>query len=414
MDKRFSWVFLVASGAFFFFIVGLTGYRIEDTRRHHAASSHESATALAARVHSLADTTGSIQSPLFANAMRDVFDAEPRLLLMCVRSERDGILYLLTRSRSYLAEPSTVTPDWRGTPTYQVNRGSEILVTAGVGSDMPGVTLDALYVVMGREDLYPVLRDDLYFFLAFLLVVGVTILIVMSIEDQEPSPARPAAQGPILSGGQDRGGWRPAPEPVLRPPGPVPAAAGTVAVPTEAPTRVTSPSAAPPTLSSPRSGLAWAEYLDPRLETEVERASSSDGEVSLARIRIDEPFADARFPLAYAEIAGILAQTFPLHDLLFEAGDDGYSVILPEADVDSAVRMLDELRVKVSAREIEGRIRTLSAGVSSRGGRLIESPLLKEEAQVALAKAEREGGNQVVGFRADAARFRQKMVVPTG
>jgi hypothetical protein len=56
----------------------------------------------------------------------------------------------------------------------------------------------------------------------------------------------------------------------------------------------------------------------------------------------------------------------------------------------------------------------LSAGVTSRGGRLIDAEVLREEAQVALAKAGREGGNQVVGFRADPARFREKLIVPTG
>jgi hypothetical protein len=55
---------------------------------------------------------------------------------------------------------------------------------------------------------------------------------------------------------------------------------------------------------------------------------------------------------------------------------------------------------------VEGRGRTVSVGVSSRGGRLIEALTLLEEAETALAKASREGGNQVIGFRADPARFR--------
>ena len=412
MNKRFSWIFLLASGAFFVFIVGLTGYRIEDARRHNTASSHESATALAARVHSLADTTGSIQSPLFASAMRDVFDGEPRLLLMSVHSPQDGILYLLTRDRAILKEPATVTPEWRGAPSYQVSRGSEVLVSASVGSDMPGVTLDAVYQVMGREDLYTVVRDDLYFFLAFLLVVGVSILIVMSIEEQGPG-SRPAGQGAAVPGGS--GGWRVQAEPARRP-APVVAphepalSAAAVSAPAAAPDSGSGPRA----LTSPRSGLGWAEYMEPRLDAELERAAASDGELSLASVRIDEPFADTRLPVAYAEIAKMMMQTFPLHDLLFEAGDNGYTVILPDADVDAAVRQLDELRQKVASREVEGRVRTLSAGVSSRGGRLIEIHTLRDEAQVALAKAEREGGNQVVGFRADAARFRDQLVVKTG
>ena len=77
---------------------------------------------------------------------------------------------------------------------YQVNRGSEIMLSSALGSDMPGMTMDSLFVIMGKEDLYPVVRDDLYFFLAFLLVCGVAILIVMSVEaDAEPRPRGSAA-----------------------------------------------------------------------------------------------------------------------------------------------------------------------------------------------------------------------------
>jgi GGDEF domain-containing protein len=77
------------------------------------------------------------------------------------------------------------------------------------------------------------------------------------------------------------------------------------------------------------------------------------------------------------------------------------------------VRLLDDLRKKLAGSPIEGRTRTLSIGVSSRGGRLIDSRVLREEADVALAKASREGGNQVIGFRADAARFRETLTGTT-
>ena len=41
MNKAFSWIFLLVSGAFFLFIVGLTGYRTEDARRHNTAAARE-------------------------------------------------------------------------------------------------------------------------------------------------------------------------------------------------------------------------------------------------------------------------------------------------------------------------------------------------------------------------------------
>ena len=162
-------------------------------------------------------------------------------------------------------------------------------------------------------------------------------------------------------------------------------------------------------LTSPRTGLVWAEYLEPRLKAELERSAASDQDISLAHLRIDEPFADGRLPMAYVEIARLLGESFPLRDLIFETGDDSYTLLIPDVDVDAAVRLLDDLRNKLAGKPVEGRPRTLSIGVSSRGGRLIDAHVLREEAEVALAKASREGGNQVIGFRADAARFRETL-----
>lgn len=392
MNKGFSWFFLLASGAFFVFIVGLTGYRIEDARKHNAASAREHAISLAAKVRSLRDITGSVQSPLFKTDMREVIDGEPRLVLLALHSPQDGMIYLVSRSRTALKVPAQITPEWRGTPVYQVSRGSQLLVSSSLGNDMPGMTMDALFVVMGREDLYPVVRDDLFFFLAFLLVCGVAILIAMSADaDAEPRAPRGGAE-PVVPRADASSTFRP--EPIVR---------------AEERPNVPEPQGASRGLTSPRTGLVWAEHLEPRLRAELDRAASSDQDLSLAHLRIDEPFADGRLPLAYVEIAGLLKQSFPIHDLLFETGDDSYAVIMPDSDVDTSLRVLEKLRKTLSAHAVEGRKRTLSIGVSSRGGRLVDGRALREEASVALAKASREGGNQVIGFRADAARYRETL-----
>ena len=94
---------------------------------------------------------------------------------------------------------------------------------------------------------------------------------------------------------------------------------------------------------------------------------------------------------------------------MFESGNDSYTVLLPDTDVDAAVRNLEAFRKTVAGAAVEGRMRSVSVGVSSRGGRLIEDSTLIEEADVSLAKASREGGNQVIGFRADPSRFRDTL-----
>jgi GGDEF domain-containing protein len=275
-------------------------------------------------------------------------------------------LYLVARNQVYLKEPATPNPQWRGTPTYQTSRGYEVALSRPLEGDSSGAILDAVFVIMGREDLYPIVRDDLYLFLAFLLVSGVVILIVMGVQEVPADGAAPAT----------------------------------------APSR--EPSVAelsPRTLMSPRSGLVRSEHLEPRLRTELEKAVTGRRDIAVARISIDEPYVDSHLPEAYTETARILLLRFPAHDCLFETGSDTITALIPEADIDAAVRSLDAFRKAVSSRPIEGKVRSLSIGVTSRGGRLTSASTLLEEAEISLAKATREGGNQVIGFRVDPSRY---------
>ena len=358
MNRRISWTFLGVSVAFFLFVVGLTGYRLEDARGRNSLQARDALIDVTTRVSALRTTYVGLDAPAARKELRALFDAQPRLLLMSVHSPSDGLVYLVARNQEYLKEPAVPDPAWRGTPTYRVSQGYEVLQSRPLDGDTSGAALDAVFVIMGREDLYPIVRDDLYLFLAFLFVSGVVILIAMSVQEDLPVPETPS-RGPI----DPRG------------------------------------------LTSPRSGLLRAEHLEPRLLSELEKAISAGHDISVARIQIDEPHASSNLSEAYTEIARVLLLRFPAHDCLFESGSETFTVLLPEADIDAAVRTLDAFRKAVGSREIEGRVRSLSVGASSRGARLISASTLLEEAEVALAKACREGGNQVIGFRADPSRY---------
>ena len=358
MNRRISWAFLGVSVAFFLFIVGLTGYRLEEARARNSLQVRDKLIDIATRISSIRTTYVSLDAPAVRKDLRALFDAEPRLLLMNVYSPTDGILYLVARNQAYLKEPAIPDPAWRGMPTYQVSRGYEVVLSRPLDGDPPGAVVDAVFVIMGREDLYPIVRDDLYLFLAFLFVSGVVILIAMSVQEAPAVPDGPS-RGPVDFRG----------------------------------------------LTSPRSGLLRAEHLEPRLRAELEKAISAGQDISLARIQIDEPYANSNLSEAYTEIARVLLLRFPAHDCLFESGNDTFTVLIPETDIDAAVRTIDAFRKAVGSREIEERVRSLSAGASSRGARLVSASTLLEEAEIALAKASREGGNQVIGFRADPSRY---------
>ncbi|HVP17683.1 MAG TPA: hypothetical protein VMU36_01720 [Spirochaetia bacterium] len=368
MNRRISWGFLGVSVAFFLFMVGLTAYRLEEMRGHNSLLVQDRLSALAAKVSVIQGTYVGLDAPSARKDLRAAFDAEPRLLLMSIHSPADGILYLLARNRSYVKEPETFSAQWRGTPVYEVSTGSEIVLSQPLGSESDGPALDAAFIVVGREDLYPIVRDDLYLFLAFLLVSGVVILIALSVQDVPPDHV---PEGPR----RDRTSWREPPE-------------------------------EPRGLTSPRTGLVWGEHLEPKLRSELEKAIASNKDIALARIRIDEPYADSRMPVVYPEIARMLLSYFPGRDFIFDTGIDSFAVLIPDTDIEGAVRGFEAFRRALHDRQIEGKNRSLSIGVSSRAGRVVQASTLLEEADVSLAKASREGGNRVIGFRADPSRYR--------
>ncbi|HET6487534.1 MAG TPA: hypothetical protein VFH83_14000 [Spirochaetia bacterium] len=400
MNKRVSWGFLAVSGAFFLFIVGLTGYRIEDVRRLDTAMVRGRFPDLANRVTRAHQGDGAWDSPQLKSDLRAIFDGEPRLLLLAIHSPTDGILYLVSRNRWYLRDPAEITPEWRGTPSYQTSRGYEDLLSQELPGEAGSPTLDAIYVIMGREDLYPIVRDDLYLFLAFLLVCGVFALIVTSSQQAEYEQAGPRAR-PTHSPLD--------PDPRNTPPrnqnpgnlhsqGPNPASAAGRAPASGAATET------PPVHPAGASGPGHApDSMMTRLQAELQRTEAADEDLSLARVRVDPKVGDQE--AAYRELGIALREQFMLVDLLFEDSDRSYSIILPDVDLDDALRTLDDLRKKIGA-QTGGLPRSISAGASARSGRLIDAKELREEADISLAKAIQEGGDQVIGFRADAARFR--------
>ncbi len=384
MGKQFSWVFIGVSAAFFLFITGLTGYRIDAARRANGQSARDSAVMFAAGALIVAGEPGGFAGQTFRNRMKESFEADDRLLLAAVRSDTGGFFWLMARDLRVLEDPPEPTAGWRGTPVYRVKRGSQLVVTRPLSSspEASGVVFDGVYTVLGRGDLYPVLRDDLYLFLAFLLVSGVFMLLTMGY--------------PTTTGDAGAAGAPPA------------AGSRTVAVPGPFASRIPADAldAHGRSLASPSSGLVWAEHLAPRLKAEIERAAAADLDLAFARIVLDVPPDAHGRESASAAVARQLRSSFPVADLLFESGPGSFSVVLPDQDLDQAVRTLDGLRSRVASSASPGRRCTVSVGVSARGGRLIEENTLLVEAELASGRAAREGGNRVVGFRADPAKFR--------
>jgi hypothetical protein len=391
MGKSVPYVFLAVSLVFFLFLVGLTGYRIDTARKRNAASAAESASGLLEQAKALKNAS-SIDSPYFKQKMREIFTGETRLLLLTIHSESDGILYLIARNKSYVTQPRDLSPDWRGTPLYSYNHSYEGLFTVSFPAPDEALKMDALFVVLGREDLFPILRDDLYLLLGFLILCGIFILITFSMQEEEAKPVPSSIAVPPPAPGYSS---------------PVPPRAEPSVPPYGGEAARSRPDSK--TLASPDSGLVWGEYLEPRLKNEITRAASSDQDLSMALVELDASPADAGLPRLYNGVARLLKEIYPIHDLIFESGRSSMAMILPDMDIDQAVALCEEIRKKTAGSSFDGGSVTVSIGVSSRGGRLIEDATLMEEASVSVRKAAREGGNRVIGFRVDPAKYRETL-----
>jgi hypothetical protein len=401
MGKSIGYVFLGLSLFFFLFIIGWTGYRIDSSRKANSAAAGAESIKLHDELKALKDSSGGFDSPFFRDKAHEIFIGQPRLLALAIYSQSAGISYLITRNKSYVEAPADLTPDWRGTPGYKASRGFEELFTLPFPST-DQANMDALFVVFGKEDLFPILRDDLYVLLAFLIVCGIFILFAYGLQGEEKGNSHALTPVPIVQGHLAGQPVPPAPSPPAGQPPEQPEAPIVPPAPMIPPAPQASPTGMalkPEGMVSPVSGLVWGACYESKLKFEIERAASSDEDLAVARVEIDIPIVN---PTVYNAAARLLLDTFPLHDLIFEGGVRGFNVILPNMDIDQAVNALENLRAR-AGQTLQS---TLSIGVSARGGRLVESATLSEEADLSASKAMREGGNRVCGFRADPSKYR--------
>ncbi len=156
-------------------------------------------------------------------------------------------------------------------------------------------------------------------------------------------------------------------------------------------------------LFSPATGLGWQEYLEKRLTMELERSASFDQDMVLALIRVKG--LDA-MPNIYREIAQKILESFAFQDLAFEYKNDGFAVIIPNIDLDQAMKKMETFSKKIQGSLPCEAGCVVKIGLSSRNGRLASGNRVLLEADRALQRSESEPGSQIIAFRPDPDKFR--------
>jgi len=156
-------------------------------------------------------------------------------------------------------------------------------------------------------------------------------------------------------------------------------------------------------LFSPDTGFGWESYLMTRLENELNRATASELDLALFIIKLDGL---GRKNPVMKKICDYLTVEFQFKDLLFEYKDDSICGIKISMNIDNAITFAEKLvaEIKLIAADESP---TVLAGVTTRGIRMVSGERLLKEASEAVKHAAEDLNCPVVGFRADAVKYRK-------
>jgi len=105
-------------------------------------------------------------------------------------------------------------------------------------------------------------------------------------------------------------------------------------------------------------------------------------------------------------IAKMILEEFNFQDLAFEYREGSYALILPDTELYRGTTELDLFQKKVASTKELGQPVTLTVGLSSRNGRLVDGVTLLTEASQALKRARSQGAGSLIGFQADPEKYR--------
>ena len=405
MRRPFAVFYIVLTVVFFLGVIGVAAYRLYAARE----ASREVAVEHFREFHSAVEAqllaSGRIDPSVARSELTSRLGESADVRTVVMYSLRDGVYYLWAadRNRVDLADAATES---RAVPDFQVNNISETRFLESISVGNRSVILESVYGVVGSDSAFLILRDSLIAVLGFAVVtllVAISSLILHRRREHEgeahytmtTEPAD-AAVPPVPDAGPDGDGARsPAAEPPpVEPEEPPPLEP---AAPPAGAARASSSS-----LFSEHSGVGHREHLEHRLTLELERAAYNEQDLATALTAFPGlPSGDQ----AYKQVAELLVERFGFRDLIFEFDAETFCIILPNADLDEAIHLIEDFQRTVSGRLPQGTGEPIF-GLSARNGRLVDGGRIIREAQSALARAAGASG-RIIGFRPDPQKYRQ-------
>ena len=153
-------------------------------------------------------------------------------------------------------------------------------------------------------------------------------------------------------------------------------------------------------LFSPKSGIGWESYLLTRLDNELNRATSSEFDLAVFIIKIQDIEKDDE---KLKQVCDYLTIQFQFKDMLFEYKEDCIVAIKISMSLDDAITFADKLHSDIEDITAD----TCYIGISTRTIRIISGERLLQEAEEALNHAQEEKDTPIIAFRANAEKYRQ-------
>ena len=151
------------------------------------------------------------------------------------------------------------------------------------------------------------------------------------------------------------------------------------------------------------SGFGWESYFEPRLDSELVRATSSEQDVSLFMITL--PGLNKRSQAA-EEIYQVILDFFKYRDMIFEYKNDSFAGIHINMNLESAINYAEQLFINLYAIYEEHNLTSkIGIGISTRSMRLVPGNRLISEAEQAAEKAMEEETMPIVAFKVNHEKY---------